>query len=245
MRRSILVAAAMICLFSFWTEAGQRGQRPGRPGLFFREEWKRQFPNGAVEGPASPQNVTNPNLDLRFYGEQPKDDPRPAGRTAPDEQHTHGGMWMNHRDEEEPPHLFTGTCNKPCGMGLRHKTQNVDLSGFGSKIRWYVKATGYHQIRPVVKLADGSWLVGNHGDEFTEGADWLAREFSISDLRWRRLDINKVVTATGNLSGWVNNPDLSKVEEVGFVDLMPGSGHGPGGYSDFAWIEVYGKPVPR
>ena len=213
--------------------------------MFFREEWKRQFPNGLVEGPANPQNVANENLELRFYGDQPKDDPRPTGRAAPDDQHTHAGMWMNHRDNEEPPHLFTGTCNKPCAMALRHKSQNVDLSAFGSKIRWYVKATGYHQIRPIVKLASGVWLVGNHGDEFTEGADWFVSEFAMADLRWRRLDINKVVTATGNLSGWVSNPDLSKVEEVGFADLMPGSGHGPGGYSDFAWMEVYGKPLPR
>ena len=29
------------------------------------------------------------------------------------------------------------------------------------------------------------------------------------------------------------------------VDLLPGSGHGPGGWSDLAWIEVYGKSVKR
>jgi len=29
--------------------------------------------------------------------------------------------------------------------------------------------------------------------------------------------------------GWVNEPDLRKVDEIGFADLMPGSGHGPGG----------------
>jgi hypothetical protein len=39
--------------------------------------------------------------------------------------------------------------------------------------------------------------------------------------------------------------DLSRVDEIGFGDLTPGSGHGTGGYSDVAWIEVYGKPVKR
>ena len=39
--------------------------------------------------------------------------------------------------------------------------------------------------------------------------------------------------------------DLSKVDEVGFVDLTPGSGHGFGGYSALGFIEVYGKAVPR
>jgi hypothetical protein len=39
--------------------------------------------------------------------------------------------------------------------------------------------------------------------------------------------------------------DLSKIDEVGFTDLLPGSGHGDGGYSDLGWIEVYGVPIPR
>jgi hypothetical protein len=32
---------------------------------------------------------------------------------------------------------------------------------------------------------------------------------------------------------------------VGFLDLMPGSGHGPGGWINVANIEIYGKPVKR
>jgi hypothetical protein len=39
--------------------------------------------------------------------------------------------------------------------------------------------------------------------------------------------------------------DLTKVDAVGFADLMPGSGHGYGGYIGMGAIEVYGKPVPR
>ncbi len=41
------------------------------------------------------------------------------------------------------------------------------------------------------------------------------------------------------------NPDLSKVDEVGFADLMPGSGHGTGGYIHLGTIEVFGKSIPR
>ena len=44
---------------------------------------------------------------------------------------------------------------------------------------------------------------------------------------------------------FLDKVDLSKVDEIGFADLTPGSGHGTGGYSDVAWIEVYGKPVSR
>ena len=63
-----------------------------------------------------------------------------------------------------------------------------------------------------------------------------------------KLDPNRVVTLGSNGPAnqiWVNNPDLSKVDEVGFVDLMPGSGHGTGGYIHLGTIEVYGKAVPR
>jgi hypothetical protein len=42
-------------------------------------------------------------------------------------------------------------------------------------------------------------------------------------------------------AGWVTNPDLSRIDEVGVVELIPGSGHGNGGWSDLAWIEVYGR----
>jgi len=44
---------------------------------------------------------------------------------------------------------------------------------------------------------------------------------------------------------WKSNVDLSKVDEVGFTDLMRGSGGGPGGGTRVDWIEVYGSPVPR
>ena len=43
----------------------------------------------------------------------------------------------------------------------------------------------------------------------------------------------------------VKDPDLSKVDEIGFTDLIPGSGHGPGGWSDVGKIEVYAKSVKR
>jgi hypothetical protein len=50
------------------------------------------------------------------------------------------------------------------------------------------------------------------------------------------------MTTKGQL---LTDVDLGKVDEVGFVDLMTGSGHGFGGFSNVGWIEVYGKAVPR
>ena len=62
--------------------------------------------------------------------------------------------------------------------------------------------------------------------------------------------VGRVVTvgrydAAGDASAWADAPDLSRVDEIGFVDLMPGSGHGAGGYVNVASFEVYGKPVRR
>jgi hypothetical protein len=51
--------------------------------------------------------------------------------------------------------------------------------------------------------------------------------------------------ANPNNEIWAPNVDLSRIDEVGFVDLMPGSGHGTGGYIQLGRIEVYGKTVPR
>jgi hypothetical protein len=71
--------------------------------------------------------------------------------------------------------------------------------------------------------------------------DFNVDDVSIAAVRWLKLDIERVVT----VGDWVAKPDLSKVDEVGFADLLPGSGHGPGGYANVGRIEVYGKPVKR
>ena len=63
------------------------------------------------------------------------------------------------------------------------------------------------------------------------------------DVRWRRLDIENVLE--GRDGYWVDYPDLNRVQEIGFTDLMRGAGHGSGGGSRVDWIEVYRKPVPR
>ena len=49
-------------------------------------------------------------------------------------------------------------------------------------------------LRPLIKLADGTVLVGDHSDGYAP--DWHTSEFALFDLRWRQLDPEKVVTAT-------------------------------------------------
>jgi hypothetical protein len=227
MRRTF-VSAVFILIAAAPTVAQPPAAGQGRGGaaqlarapLFLREEWK-QTPAGG-EHPVTPESIANPNLELKLYG-----------TTSKEVQLT--GSADN---ENNPTHVWTGLCATPCAVAFRDKTNFADLSGL-ARIKWVTKVSGFHQVRPIVKLADGTWLVGDHTDGST--VDWLTSEFSLAEVRWLRLDIASVVTK-GNV---VEKPDLSRVDEIGFADLIPGSGHGPGGWSDVAAIEVYGKAVKR
>ncbi len=230
MSRQMTVAMTLVFLGAVSVFA-QQGSAPSatpaartparsRAPLFFREEWK-QTPAGG-EHPVTAESVANPDLELKLYGTTSKEVQLTGAAT----------------DENNPTHVWTGLCSTPCAVAFRDKNNFADLSGL-ARIKWVTKVSGFHQVRPIVKLADGTWLVGDHTDGST--VDWLTSEFSLSDVRWLRLDIASVFTK-GN---FVEKPELTKVDEIGFVDLMPGSGHGPGGWVDVAVIEVYGRPVKR
>jgi hypothetical protein len=188
--------------------------------LFFKEEWKNE--TNEYEPKIAQSHVGTANLELKLYG--------PTGNEI-----LIAGTAGN---ETNPIHPWTGMCTTPCGITLRDNARMVDLTGL-ARIRWNTKVSGLHQVRPLIKLADGTVLVGDFADGIV--ADWQEREFSLQGIRWFRLDPERGVT-TGTV---VANPDLSRVDEVGFFDLMPGSGHGQGGWIDVARFEVYGRPVPR
>lgn len=200
------------------------------PPAFFKETWQR--PAGARgQIPVTQANVSNPNLELKVYGPDAKD----------------LQISGNLNQETMPINLWTGLCTSPVMATLRDKNSYVDLTGL-AKVRWITRASGFHVVRPVVKLADGTFLVGDHADSSTD--TFLLSEFTFTGMRWIKLDPQRVVTTgvygpIGQASSWVDNPDLSKVDEVGFVDLMPGTGHGSGGWINVADFEVYGKAVPR
>ena len=191
------------------------GKQAPRPApLFFKETWKDFSGNVAV----TQDFVLNPDLQLTMYGAGNED--------------------FHVTNEGNVPHIWTGLCASSCALTLSNKDNFVDLTG-KAKIRWYTKTSGFHEIRPVLKLADGTWLIGDHVDANT--FDYHESEFYLSEVRWLKLDMPKVQTK-GTL---LDKADLSKVDAIGFADLTPGSGHGSGGYSDVGWIEVYGNPVKR
>lgn len=219
MKRQIF-ALTVLCMTAaaFAQEPGPggrgRGLAPKPAPLFFKAEWKDV--SGNV--PMTQDFVLNPSLQLHMYG------------TGKEELHV--------TNEGNVPHIWTGLCATSCALTISDKENLVDLTG-KARIRWYAKTSGFHEIRPVVKLADGTWLIGDRFDADT--FDYHENDIYFAEVHWLKLDMPKVQTK-GNL---LEKVDLSKVDEVGFADLTPGSGHGPGGYSDVGWIEVYGKPLPR
>ena len=204
-------------VFATLIQTAQAAEAPAnRPApepvpLLFKETWK-ETPAAVL---LSQDLVVNPELLVTVYGNPP-------------DVNSQGGT----------PHIWTGLCSPACGATLKMKDSYMDLSG-RAHITWYSRTSGFHQIRPMVKLADGSLLVGDFADENT--FDYRTVDFHLATVRWLVLDA-ATLTTKGTLLPEV---DLSKVDEVGFVDLTPGSGHGFGGFSNVGWIEVYGKPVPR
>jgi hypothetical protein len=205
----------------------RRSTRVVYPPLFFREDWKIN-PNAPnvnneeePEQPITQGNVANPNLEVHVYGDQP-------------------GTRIANQTYNNQVYAMTLLCTSNCAITLRDKNNDVDLSGVAT-IRWRTRISGFHYLHPIIKLADGRWLIGDK--VATLSTNFLDSEIQLVDVRWRNLDIKNVIEASDGY--WVDFPDLSRVEEIGFTDLMRGAGHGSGGGSRVDWIEVYGKPVPR
>jgi hypothetical protein len=193
-----------------------------RPTLFFREEWKQQTPPEDPDLRVTQAYVRNPELELKLYG--------PAGKDLV--------ITGRDNDPQNPTHIWSGLCAATCAMTLRHKTSYVDLTG-QAKARWVTKVSGFQQIHPIVKLADGTFLAGDWADG--SRSDWKESEFYFADVRWIKLDPDRVVT----VGTMLDKVDLSRVDEFGWTSLMPSNGHGQGSWSDVGLIEVYGKAVPR
>ncbi len=229
-----LAIAAALGVAAHGQQAAPRAQTPSNPripALFFTETWKQT----GLERDVDNDVLSNPGLELHLYGPTAK-----LIQIAPTTPNT----------RQDPPNLWTGVCTGPVAATLRDKNNYVDLTG-RAKIRWQTRTAGFHVVRPVIKLADGTWLVGDHADGDGSTENFIESEFSIASVRWLRLDIATVTTIHGDrqkapeIGRWVEHPDLSKVDEVGFADLMPGSGHGWGGFVNVGRIDVYGSPVKR
>ena len=191
-----------------------------RPGLLFREDWRTPPHEGAPNDEnmrVTAAVVGNSRLELKLYG-------RDAQAILAAEHEGRIDLW-------------TGLTTTPVAVTLRDKSNYVDLTGL-ARLRWIVRTTAIHTLYPVVKLADGTLLVGNRGVS-TDG-EFLQVEVAFGGMRWYKLDPAKVVVTSE-----VKNPDLSRVDELGFSSLAPAGGHGIAGSANLSSVELYAKAIPR
>lgn len=184
-----------------------------RPGLFFREDWKET----PAALPVTAEHVANPDIVFTLHG--------PGGKE---------GIKKSHHDKpaDDPYYIWMGDCKGNCAISLRHRNSWVDLTGL-AKVRWRTKQSGFRQARLIVKTG-GRWYVSDYAEG--PSTDWRVTEINIGDIRWRNLNIDTVIEGA-----WADKVDLTRVEEIGWTDLMPGGATPASTRMD--WIEVYGKPV--
>ena len=241
MRRTILCVVAALALWSTvrpstyaaQPAAPQPARGGGAAGPAAPTLQLAQTLRNDARQPQTPQTIATPDVDLQLYGD---------GKNIV--VATGAGPQL--------PRLFFGLCTGPCGFALRHKDVFFDLRGRAA-VRFTTIVSGFHRVRPIIKLADGSMLIGDQAEGST--ADYHRYDISFSDCRWLRLDAARGVTLGGT---WVQ-PDLSKVDEVGLFDILPGSGEWTapglsverqppppaGGWIAVSSFEVWGQRVAR
>lgn len=222
-----LVFVVMTCAVDGMQAPAGRGQAAAttppaatRPPLLFREEWREPRFDGErndVNQRFTPYVVANERIEAKLYGLD-----------------SHVIRAAQHEGRID---LWTGMATSPVAVTLRDKRTYVDLTGL-ARLRWIVRTNAIHTLYPVVKLADGTMIVGSRGVS-TDG-EFLQVEVAFGGMKWFRLDPVKVVVLTE-----VVNPNLSKVDEVGLATLAPGGGHGIAGSANLSTVELFAKPVPR
>jgi hypothetical protein len=198
-----------------------------RPALLFSETWQQT--ESALGTPTSPHRSENPyylagqtavangDLALGLYGERAGD--------------------VTVYEHEGRIDLWTGLAGSPVAVTLKHSGSYLDLTGL-ARVRAIVRTNNLHRLHPVVRLADGTLLIGSQTID-TQGA-FLAVEVAFDNQQWFALDPDEVAVGSA-----VADPDLSRVDEVGFANLSPGGGHGNAGWSNISTVEVYAAAVPR
>jgi hypothetical protein len=233
---SIVIALGVITLAADGSAqqpaAGGRGGGQGRGGgppadatpvLVFKETWKLPY-NEADITPANrdqirrvkQEAVTNPNLELKLYG----------GDAAAILATEHEGR----------VDIWNGMATTPIAVTLRDRTRFFDVTG-RARLRMIIRTNSLHRVFPVVKLANGTMLVG---DDLETGGEFVQLDVAFNTRKWYQLD-PKTVTTTAE----VENPDFSRVDEIGWADLSPGGGHNSAGWTNVSHIELWGKAVPR
>jgi len=183
------------------------------PKLLFKEDWNKLPPFDLMTPYSlSQKDVMNPDLIQKLYG---------PGQDSIKKRH--------HGTENDPYYIFTGFCRSNWAVTLSYRNISADLTG-NALVRFRMMNSGFRELHVVIKLADGTWLVSDK----SEGSSsvWQVHDFIIKDIRWYQMNINTIIE--GSI---MSSPDLSKVEEIGFTDMM--NGGLSAACSRVDWIEVY------
>jgi hypothetical protein len=176
-------------------------------------------------------NLGNQQLRLHIYG-----DAAGIRKTA-------------HGNED---YTYTGETRNNWAITVSDPTSYWDLR-VPAKLLLRTRNTGFRLAHIIIKTSDGKYYASEEGSG--ESSAWMNRDYILADLHWRNLtmtdapsnvasatrpvDPNRAVLAPTSVA----TPDLSKVEEIGFSDLMPG-GFIPATLRINAWA-LFGKKVPR
>ena len=193
--------------------------------MIFHEGWAPGLP---LAQPTTQEHLANQFLRMHLYGDS-----------------------ANIRASNHDPdyYTYTGETRWNWALTVSDGTRFMNFNPLG-KIRWETKQSGYRFLHVMLKGADGSYYISEEGDG--ESVDWRTTEWFLRDLHWRNLVVGFAsVPARWGGGPQVQSlaattpakPDLSKVDEIGFSDLMPG-GLIPSS-SRVRWFEVYANWVPR
>jgi hypothetical protein len=165
--------------------------------------------------------------------------------------HLYGDQQVRKSNHPTEDYTYSGETKTNWAITVSDSKNYWDLSGTG-KMMLRTRNSGWRFTHIVIKTADGKYYVSEEGSG--ESSSWMNVEYILSDLHWRSLLMTDTPTNASNhrkpdpslvpiIPQGKATPDLKKVEEVGFSDLMPGG-----------WIPattrvnsfaLYGKKVPR
>ncbi len=186
----------------------------GQSPLIFREDWTATPPSL----PLTQRDVVNSEVAVGVHG--------PGAGLIKKSFHD-AREWDAH-------YIWSGLAQGTWAVTLSLKSGTLMDLSTQATVRWRSQQAGFRALRLVIGLADGSWLVSDESDP--AAANWRVHEFSLTDMRWRQLNIKTVTEGR-----WADGVDLSRVRAIGFTDLMAGGRSAA--CSRLDWIEVFGQRV--
>jgi hypothetical protein len=172
--------------------------------LLFREVWSSEMAQPMVQA-----SLSNQSLTLHLYG------------------HASEIRKTSHPTED---YTYTGETTTNWAITVSDPKHVWDLTRDG-RIRLKTRNSGLRTTHVVIKTADGRYFASEEGNP--ESSAWIERDYIFRDLTWRTLLMTDTPTNASNqrqpdpkrvpiIPTTRATPDLTRVEEVGFSDLVAG-----------------------